>query len=173
MRTPLVTAAVLIAVTLAGCNPVPPAPTPEPTVATETPVETPTPTPTVENAGLSDADYLNLSESISSGNTAALEGYLADDVSVIIAASECCMGMSVVDSLNALAYLNDAPGPWTFPTDPAEVATFATGSYSQYFPEGAYVGNSSGEDPFIVSFTIVGDKVTTIFMSAGASLLTE
>jgi hypothetical protein len=173
MRTPLVIAAVLIAVTLAGCDPTPPAPTPEPTVASETPVETPTPTPTVETSTLSDADYLNLSESISSGNTAALEGYLADDFSVIIAASECCMDMSVVESLNALAYVNNATGPWTFPTDPADVATYQTGSYAQYFPEGAYVGNSSDDDPFIVSFTIVGDKVTTIFMSAGASLLTD
>lgn len=173
MRAPLVIAAVLIATALAGCVPNPPAPIPEPTVASETPVETPTPTPTVEPAGLTDDDYLTLSESISSGNTAALESYIGDEFTVIIAASECCMDMSLVDSLNALAYVNDATGPWTFPTDPAEVGAFQSGSYSQYFPEGAFVGNSSGEDPFIVSFTIVGDKITTIFMAAGASLLVE
>jgi hypothetical protein len=175
MRIPLVVVAVLVATTLAGCGPTPPAPVETtPIAAEETPVDTPTPMPEAPvTPSLSDDDLTNIAESISSGNTAALEGYLSDDPHVIIAASECCMGETVVEALNDLAYVNNATGPWTFPTDPADVAAFQSGFYAQYFPDGAYVGNSSDDDPFIVSFTIEGDQITTIFVSAGSSLLTE
>jgi hypothetical protein len=174
VRTPLAIAVVLISFAVTGCGPTAPGASPAPTVpVVETPSVTPSPVVTVEPEGLTDDDYANIAASIDSGNTAALEGYLGDSVNVIVAASECCGDLSTVDAISMLDYLADSQRPWTFPADPAIVDGYRNGFYVDYFPEGAYVGISSDDDPYVVSFTIEGTQITTIFMTSFASLLTE
>ena len=173
MRIPRPVVAALVVLTLAGCTPDEPAPEPSNTI---TPVEsvTPQPEPTteapVEPAGLSDADYENLHDSISSGNTAALEGYLSNPVNFVIAASECCGPVTPLEAISGLDYISAAIGPWTEPS-PAVLAQYRAGFYVDYFPDGAYVIQSSDADPYVVSFAITGEQVTGVFIGGGASLL--
>jgi hypothetical protein len=173
MRIPRSAAAALLLLALAGCTPE--APEPAPTQSTK-PVESVTPEPVetteapVEPVGLSDEDYENLRASIESGNTAALEQYLTNPVNFIIAASECCGPLTPLEAISGLDYISAAVGPWS-PTPDAELAQFRAGFYVDYFPEGAYVIQSSDADPYVVSFSITGEQVTGMFVAGGASLL--
>ena len=172
------TAAAALMLVLAGCTPggeVGPSSssssssTPTPS---ETASESPEPEETVvARPSLGASDYENIADSINSGNTAALEGYLTDPTNVIYAASECCGPLAPFDAITSLDYLTNATGPWTFPTPEGTIDTYRAGFYAPYFPAGAYVGQSSDSDPFVISFTIVDDKITGIFVSSFASLL--
>ena len=173
MRIPRVAAVALLALALVGCTPDDPTPTPSETVK---PTESVTPEPVetteapVEPVGLSAADYENLHDSIASGNTAALEQYLTNPVNFIIAASECCGPLTPLEAISGLDYISAAVGPWTEPSA-AVLAQYRAGFYVDYFPEGAYVIQSSDADPYVVSFQITGEDVTGIFVGGGASLL--
>jgi hypothetical protein len=173
MRIPRLAVVALLALTLAGCTPDEPAPAPSDTV---TPVESVTPEPEettaapVEPEGLSAADYENLHDSIASGNTAALEGYLSNPVNFIIAASECCEPLTPLQAISGLDYISAAVGPWAEPSA-AQLAQYQAGFYVDYFPAGAYVIQSSDADPYVVSFAITGEQVTGIFIAGAATLL--
>jgi predicted small lipoprotein YifL len=173
MRIPRVAVIALLVLTLAGCTPDAPAPLPSDTV---TPVESVTPQPEEtsaaqeEPAGLSGDDYDNIEASISSGNTAALEGYLANPNTFIIAASECCGPQTPLQTISGLDYLLNATGPWSRATETL-VAEYRTGYYVDYFPEGAFVLLSSDTDPFVVSVQTEGDQIVGIFIAGGESLL--
>lgn len=174
-RAALVAAIVVGA--LAGCSPATvlapsespslDGPTAEPTETIAPPVDEEEPEPT----GLSDDDYANIAESISSGNTAAIEGYLANPVNFIIAASECCEPLSPIDAIGGLDYAAGATGPWSYPVPEATVDGYRDGFYADYFPDDAFVMMSSDADPFVVSFDIEGEKIVGVFISAGESLL--
>ena len=125
-----------------------------------------------ETAKVPSQDTLdNVEQSITSGNTAALEGYLADKVLVIIAASE---GVGVRTPAQAVSdvtdYIKDAKDPWNFSLPNATITEYSTGDYAQYFPSGALVGES--DDSMVISFTFnsSGD-VSVIFLAADSSLL--
>lgn len=172
-RTSHVLLAAMLSLSLTACAasgpsapPSPVAPTAE---TTETPVAEPTATPVDD--GLDSSDFANIADSVNSGNTAALEGYMADSVTVIYAATECCGPMSPVEAIAALDYLSSATGPWTFPTPTATVDSYRGGFYVDYFPADAFVGHSSDSDPMVISFSFTDDEITTIFICAAASLL--
>ena len=173
MRVPRVALAALVVLALVGCTPDAPAPG---RIETVEPVESVTPEPEettaapVEPEGLTGDDYDNIEASISSGNTAALEGYLANPNTFIIAASECCGPQTPIETISGLDYLLTATGPWARATD-SLIADYRTGFYADYFPEGAFVLLSSDEDPFVVSVQTEGDEIIGIFISAGESLL--
>jgi len=144
-------------------DPVPATPTPEadpaPT-ATAAPAPAPAPAPPTT---LSAADRANLRDAISSGNTAAIEGYLADPVIVIIMASECCWEQTPADAVAQLSYVTSAPGPWNFALPAATVAEWRTNFYyGQWFTGDDLVGRAA--DGTIVSFGIDGTRVTKILM---------
>jgi hypothetical protein len=112
----------------------------------------------------------NIAASISSGNTAALEGYMAAKVRVIIAASEGVGDRTPTQAISDLKYLDDATDPWNFDLPAATLNAYSTGEYAQYFPLGAVVGKSA--DDMVVSFTFdaLGD-INGIFMAVKAELL--
>ena len=173
MRIPRAAAVAVLALTLVGCTPEQPAPGPSETV---TPVETTTPAPSesadapVEPAALTGDDYDNIEAAITSGNTAALEGYLANPNTFIIAASECCGPQTPIETISGLDYLLSATGPWARATETL-IAEYRTGFYADYFPDGALVLLSSDTDPFVVSVQTDDEKITGIFIAAGESLL--
>ena len=176
MRIPRAAIAAVLLLTLGGCTPE--APEPEPTESSAKPVETITPTPDPEETteapvvpvGLDASDYENLHDSIASGNTAALEGYLSNPVNFIIAASECCGPVTPLEAISGLDYLSAAVGPWAEPSA-AQLAQYRAGFYVDYFPTGAYVIQSSDADPYVVSFQTTGEQVTGLFIAGGATLL--
>ena len=173
MRIPRSAAAALLVLALAGCTPDAPAsetsgsPKPEISVV-PTPEET-TAAP-VEPEGLGADDYANLRAAIETGNTAALEQYLANPVNFIIAASECCGPVTPIEAISGLDYISAAVDPWSEPSA-AVIAQYRAGFYVDYFPDGAYVLQSSDSDPYVVSFQITGEQVTGIFIAGGATLL--
>lgn len=166
-------AAAIVVLALTACTPEAVDTDDSPTTA-ESGSPTPTPVETseapVEPTGLSADDLDNLEAAVNTGNTAAIEGYLSNPNTFIIAASECCGPQTPIETIGGLDYLQSATGPWTRATD-AQVASYLGGFYVDYFPDGAFVLRSSDSDPFVISFQITGTQVTGIFISAGESLL--
>lgn len=111
----------------------------------------------------------SIKASITSGNTAALEGYMASSVKVIIAASEGVGDRTPVEAIGDLNYLM-AGGTWDFALPAATLSKYQSGDYKQYFPSTAYVGLSSKK--YVVSFQFDSNaKINGIFMSINSDLL--
>lgn len=112
----------------------------------------------------------NIKASITSGNTAALEGYMAASVRVIIAASEGVGDRTPAQAVSDVDYLNAGTDPWDFNLPAATIDGYQTGDYKSYFPDGALVGKSANN--YVVSFTFdSAGKISGIFMAASADLL--
>lgn len=119
---------------------------------------------------ISDALKSNIAAAISSGNTAALEGYMASSVNVVIAASDKTGSESPAQAVTDLGYLSAGTDPWNFNLSAATLTTFKNGFYGQYFGNGTYVGESTNK--YVVSFGInASGKIATIFMAQNAELL--
>lgn len=161
-------AGTLIAVLLGvGQSPVVPSasetPSASPSVS-PTASETPSPTPTSEAQAPSAELVQHFADAISSGNTAALEQNMADEVFVIEYATECCGIVGGPKAIELLAYLSNATGTWEFPPADAVLEGFRASAYAEYFPVNSVVGVST--DGFVVSFVLDPDnRVTTIFIS--------
>lgn len=112
----------------------------------------------------------NIQASITSGNTAALEGYMASSVKVILAASEGVGDRTPTQAIGDLKYLDSATAPWDFALPAATITKYQAGDYKQYFPTTALVGKSANN--YVISFQFDSNaKISGIFMAANASLL--
>lgn len=169
--------ALALVLLLAGCGPAPSpgsSPDPRPTGSSTTepvdPGETDEPEPSAEpepgpdpEPGLSAADRRNVQDAITSGNTAALEGYLSDPVNLIIMASECCWDITPAQAVAELGYVTSAPGPWNFALPAATIDGWRTNVYyGSQFTGDDITGRAS--DGTIVSFGIEGGQITKILM---------
>lgn len=127
--------------------------------------------PATDTTVLPTADQLeNIEASISSGNTAALEGRMATTVTVVIAASEGMGPRTITQAIGDLDYVVDLAATWDFNLSAATLDSYAAGDYAQYFPDGALVGKSSTGK--VVSFIFdASAKIKTIFMSVNADIL--
>ena len=122
-------------------------------------------------AGPTDSTLGNVKDSISSGNTAALEGYMATKVLVILAASEGIGTRSASQAVSDItSYLKEATNPWDFDLADAALNSYSQGDYSQYFPSGSLVGQSKNDYVISFSFNNAG-KISVVFMSVSADLL--
>lgn len=155
---------------MTGCVPTPAPPSPAPDGSTPTPTAVEE-TPVVEEpVGLSASDIDNIVAALDTDNTAAIEGYLADPVNFILAATECCGLVTPAEAISDLAYVGDAATPWT-ETPETTVTTYRAGFHVDYFPAGALVFSSADADPYVISFVVTGDHITQIFISNAATLL--
>lgn len=112
----------------------------------------------------------NIADALGSKNTAALQGYMASSVNVVIAASEKGGNEAPADAVKSLEYTHNGIAPWSFSLPGAEIAAYQAGSYKQYFPTNAYVGKS--KDNMIVSFGFdCSGKINMVFMAVNADLL--
>lgn len=128
--------------------------------ATATPVVT----------GPSAATKANIQDAIKSGNTAALEGYMANPVRVVIAASGGEGDKSPADAVASLTYLDPGTDPWNFAVPAATLAQWRAGSYASYFPVSAVVGRSANNYVVAFGFNSAG-KINTVFMAVNSDLL--
>ena len=174
--------AVLLTLLLAACGPG----TPDPESSDPTGSASPTPTATETDdadadegdddgsdddgsddpepeTGLTAADRANLRDAITSGNTAAIEGYLSNPVRVIIMSSECCFDITPAEAVNELSYVTGAPGPWNFSLPSATTDPWHTNTYYGYLFTGDDITGLAA-DGTVVSFGISGGQVTTILM---------
>ncbi len=132
-------------------------------MAADTVADTPTPVVTTDKTE-------NIIAAIKSDNTAALEGYMAPKVHVIIAATEGIGDRTPAQAIGDLNYIKDATDPWNFAPPSSTLDRYRAGDYAQFFPVGAIVGKSA--DDRVVSFTFDSDgKINGIFMSSKESLL--
>ena len=116
------------------------------------------------------AELENIKASITSGNTAALEGYMASSVYEVIAASESAGAKTPTDAINGLSYIN--PGgdnTWDFALPTATLSAYQAGFYKQYFPTTALVGKSSDDHVVSFQFDSTG-KISGIFMAIASTL---
>lgn len=134
------------------------------TTTTTTTTDTACTNPTANNLD-------NIQASITSGNTAALEGYMASSVKVIVAASEGIGDRTPTQAVGDVAYVN--PGgtnTWDFALSTATITKYQAGSYKQYFPAGALVGKAADKHVISFQFDCKG-KISGIFMAASDDLL--
>lgn len=111
----------------------------------------------------------NIKASITSGNTAALEGYMASSVNVILAASEAYGPQTITQAISDLSYVS-AGTNWDWNLPATTLAAYRAGAYKQYFPTTALVGKSSNK--YVISFQFnASSKISGIFMTNNASLL--
>lgn len=181
----VIPATVLLTLLLAGCGGGSPAPTPEGN-ADSTPSSSTTETSTTETStaepgeageadeadesgadepeeGLTASDRANIRDAITSGDTAAIEGYLSNPVRVIIMSSECCWDITPSEAVSQLSYVTGAPGPWNFSLPSATTDPWHTNVYYGYLFTGDDITGRAA-DGTIVSFGISGGQVTTILM---------
>lgn len=112
----------------------------------------------------------NISASVESQNTAALEGYMTDNVTVVIAASEKGGSVSKAVAIKDLDYLKGATAPWDFNLSADTLKAYADGGYKQYFTDNTIFGKSA--DGMVVAFGIdENGNIESIFMAANADLL--
>lgn len=90
---------------------------------------------------------------------------MASIIKVIIAAAEGIGDRTPTQAISDLKYVENATDPWDFDLPVATLTAYATGDYTQYFPDGALVGKSA--DNRVISFTFNSSgKISGIFMSA-------
>lgn len=121
-------------------------------------------------APISDSLKENIAASIETQNTAALEGYMTDSVTVVIAASEKGGAVSATQAVADLDYLQNGTSPWNFAVTAATLTTYKNGSYGQYFGDRTVVGQSANN--YVVSFHVNDNgKIDAVFMTVSADLL--
>lgn len=105
----------------------------------------------------------NIKASITSENTAALEGYMAASVNVILAATEAYGPRTPTEAVGDVDYVKDGTD-WDFALPAATLDAYQAGDYKQYFPETALVGKSAEGHVISFQFNDSG-KISGIFMS--------
>ncbi len=116
------------------------------------------------------SDKENIIASITSGNTAALVGYMASSVHVVIAASESANDRTPAKAVEDLSYISGATAPWDFNLSAATLAGYAERDYKAYFKANSVVGKSADARVVVFNFDAAG-KINGIFMSASDDIL--
>jgi cytoskeletal protein RodZ len=114
----------------------------------------------------------NIHDAISSKNTAALEGYMASSVKVVIAASEKGDTETPTQAVASLDYLSSGTSPWDFSIAAATLSNWKSHFYGQYFSDTSYAGKAASGQVVSFDFDCNG-KISQIFMAASDGLLTE
>ena len=118
----------------------------------------------------SSSDVENIKASITSGNTAALEGYMATKVTVILAASEGIGERTPTQAIGDIdSFISDTTS-WNFALPAATLNAYSSGFYTKYFPDGAVVGKANNKKVISFSFDCDG-KIKTVFLSASSDIL--
>jgi hypothetical protein len=115
----------------------------------------------------------NIEASITSGNTAALEGNIATSVNVIIAASEGLGAKTPTQAVTSItSFISPDPSSWDydFSLSASTLSSYGKGSYSQYFPSNAVVGKATNKKVISFSFDC-NAKISTVFLAANEDLL--
>ncbi len=112
----------------------------------------------------------NIKAVFASGNSAALEGYMAPTVRVIVANSDGIGDRTPAQATaDITSYMTNATVPWDFSLPASILSPWQSGDYSQYFPANAVVGKS---DELVISFTFNSDnKISGVFWTNHASSL--
>lgn len=114
----------------------------------------------------------NIIASITSKNTAALEGYMAAIVKVILAASEASYDRTSEKAISDIEYVINATAPWNFALSTATLDSYKAGFYKDYFKDSSVVGVASDKKVIVFNFDCAG-KINGVFMAASSDLLVD
>lgn len=128
---------------------------------------------TSQKVTLTDSQIENIVAAFNTMNAQPLESYMAQSVSVILAASEFQAAKTPAEAVASLSYLESATAPWDFNLPPATLATYVSNQYyGQYFGEDTLVGRASSKQ--IVTLHLNSSaKIDRIFMAINENLITE
>lgn len=112
----------------------------------------------------------NVAAAVSSGNYAAIDGYLADKVSYAIAASSGQGTLTKAQAIKQLEYLNNGTAPWNFNIANATITKYKAGAYSSYINDDVIFGVSGNK--YFVSFRLdSNNKIDQLFIASSTDLL--
>lgn len=112
----------------------------------------------------------NVEAAVSSGNYAAIDGYMADKVSYAIAASSGQGTLTKVQAIKQLEYLNSGTAPWNFNIAAATLTKYKAGAYSTYLNDDVIFGASGNK--YFVSFHLdSNNKIDQFFIASSTDLL--
>ncbi|HSX00234.1 MAG TPA: hypothetical protein VLH38_04325 [Patescibacteria group bacterium] len=112
----------------------------------------------------------NMADAVKSKNYAALAGYMASPVTVVIAASEKGGSESPAQAVADMAYLSGATDPWNFALPSGTTDVWAAHFYKQYFTGMFYTGEAASHHVVSLQVDSCG-KISSVFMAADATLL--
>lgn len=115
----------------------------------------------------------NIEASITSGNTAALGGYMAASVNVVFAAADALAPETPDQAIaNITNFITSNTSAWdyNFSLPAATLNVYRNGSYKQYIPSTAIVGKATNGHVIAFSFDC-NAKIATVFMAASDALL--
>ena len=142
--------------------------TPAPSPISETPVPTSAPTSEPQKASGKSTVIENIQAAVQSKNYAALEGYMADNVNVLLYATECCGIVSKKKAIEQLSYLNGGTPPWDFSSN-SQIAQKLINADPANFTNRIIGIASNG---MVVSFSLNSEsKIDKIFISADYKLI--
>lgn len=124
----------------------------------------------ISNNNISASKIENIKASITSKNTAALEGYMADTVCFVIAASDGIGDISAANAIKNLTNYIENTNGWKFTPTTLELNSYKAGNYADFFVDGAIIGKSSDDNVLLFSFNDDG-KINIIFWSSSQSEL--
>lgn len=116
----------------------------------------------------------NIEASITSGNTAALAGYMATSVNVVYVGAMGSGAQTPGQAVTSItSFISPDTSSWNYDFAlPASVlSTYGkSSSYGQYFPSNAVVGKASNNQVISFSFDCNG-KISTVLLAASATEL--
>ena len=147
-----------------------PKPTVAPTIAEEEVTITTQPTSGADQVKDLDTVKETIRAVVETQNTQPLLGYMADSVSVILEATECCGPVTKAEAVKQLEYLNDATAPWNFDQTNDTIKQLKAQEPTKYGPDSAYVGIAANE--YTVSFKFdASNKINGITMAVSYKLV--
>lgn len=113
----------------------------------------------------------NIKASITSGNTAALEGYMATSVNVVLADTGGIVSGTPTQAVSSITdFITSATSPWNFALSSSVLSKYTAGGFGKYFPSIAVVGLSANNKVVSFNFDCEG-KISSVLLSPNASLL--
>lgn len=115
----------------------------------------------------------NIKASITSGNTAALEGYMAPSVSIVTAGSGVPSAETPTQAVIGITnFISSDAASWdyNFALSSLTLSSYSKGSYGQYFPSIAVVGKATNKKVISFSFDC-NAKINTVLLAPSEDLL--
>lgn len=113
----------------------------------------------------------SIRSSITSGNTVALEGYMAPAVNVMPTSSGVIVTGTPQQAISSISdFINSATAPWDFALTTSVLNTYKAGGFAKYFPTGAIVGLSANNKVISFSFDC-NAKISAVLLSPSKDLV--
>lgn len=125
-----------------------------------------------ESVAPSEATIEKIKTAVTSGNTVALEGYMAESVNVIVGGSGSNAVKTITPALAATSitsFVSDATSPWDFPPSASVIRTLNGSGWTHYIPNNAVIGESANKKVVSLSFNSKSEICSVILVAFKSS----